>query len=136
MYVVFGTVAFADLSRSQQANAERLLADAEQYIAQHQERVGHSHDRLKLDAAPVVYVGRPSEWGNPFPLNPQTTRRACLLDYISNLLYGDQRYMLEHVRALDGKVLECWCRRRGQWQPGQLCHADVLAYLSAGVELF
>jgi len=68
--------------------------------------------------AGTVYVGRPSRWGNPYPVAEYGRARAVAL-YRQHLadrpdLVADAR------RELAGYDLACWC------QPGQLCHADVL----------
>src|SRR5699024_1203807 len=67
--------------------------------------------------AGTVYVGRPSRWGNPYPVAEYGRARAVAL-YRQHLadrpdLVADAR------RELAGYDLACWC------QPGQLCHAAV-----------
>lgn len=66
-------------------------------------------------AAPpdAVYVGRPSQWGNPFELGPKMGRAEAIV-----------RFRLEVLPFLDlaplrGKDLVCWCAPKP-------CHADVL----------
>lgn len=66
----------------------------------------------------VVYVGRPSKWGNPYSVSQHGRDQAVQLyrDYL-------QRYpqLVEAARReLPGKRLACWCRA------DELCHADVL----------
>lgn len=66
----------------------------------------------------AVYVGRPSKWGNPFPLNAEADRETVLAQYEDWLLR--QPVLLAAVRSeLRGKHLSCWCAPK-------LCHADVL----------
>jgi len=68
--------------------------------------------------AGTVYVGRPSRWGNPFPVAEYGRARAIALY---------RQYLAEHPqlaaaarRELAGWDLACWCA------PGQPCHGDVL----------
>lgn len=79
----------------------------------------------------AVYVGRPTRWGNPFPigvyvrthaeLGQEEARRLAVKDYENELLAGRLRVSVDDVRReLRGKDLVCWCR------PGEACHADVL----------
>lgn len=95
----------------------------------------------------VIYVGRPTRWGNPFLAqrwglersvavyadivrgiwNPTQFKELDDDDYASAYrLYSDWRkgfgtHPLEAARSeLRGHDLCCWCR------PGELCHADVL----------
>lgn len=81
----------------------------------------------------VVYVGRPTRWGNPFRVGQYRnyTARDAVADYISWLnrklsmrsaenAYGLPPTTREIRKALRGKDLACWCA------PGATCHADVL----------
>lgn len=76
-----------------------------------------------------VYVGRPSQWGNPFSDKPKSkaeikvdTREeaiACFREWVMG-----QPEMIERIkRELRGKVLGCWCAPKA-------CHADVLAEIA------
>jgi len=68
--------------------------------------------------AGTVYVGRPSRWGNPYPVAEYGRQQAVAL-YRQHL--ADRPDLLADARrALAGRDLACWC------QPHQLCHADVL----------
>lgn len=73
--------------------------------------------------ADTVYVGRPTKWGNPFPI-PETSA-ACAVGhfrgYVVGLLTNGTGYPLGELR---GKNLACWCRL------DQPCHADVLLELA------
>lgn len=73
-----------------------------------------------------VYIGRPSEWGNPYSHMDDTiakfkvaTRDEAVDKYREWLL--SQPELLKKVHTLKGKVLGCWCR------PMNRCHGDVLA---------
>ena len=73
----------------------------------------------------VVYVGRPTKWGNPFRVEFGVTREdACryFRDALLNpAMAGNDITNVAAIRAeLRGKDLACWCRL------DQACHADVL----------
>ena len=75
----------------------------------------------------TVYVGRPSKWGNLFPVSEHG--RAALRLYL-NWLRDDpagQAIVAAARVELPGEVLSCWC--------GALCHAEVLARLANGEAL-
>lgn len=64
-----------------------------------------------------VYIGRPSKWGNPFPLKKEADRAAVLERYEAWILTRPE--LLADLHELRGKVLGCWCAPRA-------CHGDVL----------
>ncbi len=69
----------------------------------------------------VVYVGRPSRWGNPFPVEAHG-RRAAVNRYrlwAADRAGRDPRWLA----PLAGKTLACYCPL------DQECHADVLLEL-------
>lgn len=78
----------------------------------------------------VVYVGRPTRWGNPWAVSPTVSAEAAVSFFrkwievatIDPTDTGAPRgSMKELVRAtLRGKDLACWCPL------GHPCHADVL----------
>lgn len=68
-----------------------------------------------------VYIGRPSKWGNPFPLGNYLKREHCVEDYRTWLL--EQTNLLRDLKELKGKCLGCWCKPLA-------CHGDVLAELA------
>lgn len=85
----------------------------------------------------TVYVGRPTIWGNPFPIITYGERaldlyRRWIWSEMSesematlshnggpNFSLADRRQRLNFVR-LRGKNLACWCREESP------CHADIL----------
>ena len=71
-----------------------------------------------------VYIGRPSNWGNPYRLKREEDRAAVISMYIVWLLRHPA--LLKRVGELKGKVLGCHCHPR-------LCHGDVLRALANGV---
>lgn len=74
----------------------------------------------------AVYVGRPTKWGNPYPLKrrahiPEYPRRLAVDEYRRDLVAGRLPISVASIREeLRGKVLVCWCPL------GATCHADVL----------
>lgn len=81
--------------------------------------------RDKNIPADAVYVGRPSKWGNPFPMNGEDTRQWAIDAYRGMLrhestnpdsVYYGMRAVVDELR---GKDLVCWCAP-------EACHADVL----------
>jgi uncharacterized protein DUF4326 len=73
--------------------------------------------------ANTVYVGRPSQWGNPYSAEQWGGS-------VSEAVSAYERYVLANqgsaerfrmpLHELKGKNLSCWCTL------DQLCHADVL----------
>lgn len=74
----------------------------------------------------VVYVGRPTRFGNPMPIDGFPTREAALTFYRHYLeTTPTGRRIADEARTeLRGKDLACWC------PIGQPCHADVLLELA------
>ena len=64
----------------------------------------------------AVYVGRPSDWGNPFLIGRDGTRDQVVDKYEIWLLNSSHILKIEELR---GKDLVCYCA------PDR-CHADVL----------
>jgi hypothetical protein len=71
--------------------------------------------------ASLVYVGRPSVWGNPYVEGPDGTRAEVIAKY-REYLEGNPA-LLAMTESLRGKVLACWCAP-------QACHGDVLKELA------
>ena len=69
-----------------------------------------------------VYIGRPSRWGNPFPLENGAGRNSVITAYRNRLVADltDGRMTRGELAALAGKRLMCWCHP-------QACHGHVLA---------
>lgn len=68
--------------------------------------------------AGALYVGRPTRWGNPYPVPVHGRAQAVALH---------QRHLSEHPdlidtarRELAGRDLACWCPL------DEPCHADTL----------
>jgi len=76
--------------------------------------VVHCKSRIPFD----VYIGRPSEWGNPFEIGVDGSREEVIAKYETWFL--QQPRLLAKVSELKGKTLACWCAPLA-------CHGDVLA---------
>ena len=89
---------------------------------------------------PIVYVGRGSEWGNPFVIGKDGTVEECIEKYLDHIMpYRDRgknigmakpylwEMSLAYIREkLGGKNLACWCAL------DKPCHADVLLKITKG----
>lgn len=64
-----------------------------------------------------IYIGRPSEWGNPFVIGQDGTREEVVTKYETWLL--GQPELLAKVPILKDKILGCFCTPLP-------CHGDVL----------
>lgn len=79
----------------------------------------------------VVYVGRPTEWGNPWrvggtahgAIDPVTAVKRYQAALLGDEIRGkDGRAMRDRLVELRGRDLACWC------DLDKPCHADVLLY--------
>ncbi|NLG01739.1 MAG: DUF4326 domain-containing protein [Lentisphaerae bacterium] len=68
-----------------------------------------------------IYIGRPSEWGNPFEIGKDGTRQQVINKYREWI--KSQPALMAKIPTLKGKTLGCWCYPRP-------CHGDVLAELA------
>ena len=66
-----------------------------------------------------VYIGRPSEWGNPCRISSTVPREYAIFVY-EHLLLPDPAKIRA---ALHGKILVCYCKPKP-------CHGDVLARIA------
>ena len=65
-----------------------------------------------------VYIGRPSQFGNPYVIGRDGTREEVITKY--RIWIRQQKHLTDAVRMLYGKTLACWCF------DNQACHGDVL----------
>jgi hypothetical protein len=75
-----------------------------------------------------IYIGRPSDWGNPFTHKEWTTaqfrvtnRAEAIAKFKEWILTQPQ--LLARLSELKGKTLGCWCSPLP-------CHGEVLAGLA------
>lgn len=74
--------------------------------------------------ADAIYVGRPSWWGNPYPI-VDGDRDESIRKYIRHL-ENNPGLVIDARRELKGKHLLCWCAP-------ERCHGDVLAFVADGM---
>jgi hypothetical protein len=72
----------------------------------------------------TIYVGRPSEWGNPFVCDGDKTAAVAMFERYLKLAKKEGYWFEEYIVPLRGKNLACWCPL------DQPCHADVLLRLA------
>lgn len=69
-----------------------------------------------------VYIGRPSDYGNPFKEGVDGTR-ADVIQMFEDWLLRQPKLLEQVKRELRGKVLGCWCAP-------EPCHGDILARIA------
>lgn len=66
----------------------------------------------------MSYVGRPSKYGNPYPISKTCSREQAIKYY--GMWLGSSGITVEDIKKdLKGKDLICWCAP-------EPCHADIL----------
>jgi len=82
----------------------------------------------------AVYVGRPTKFGNPFPVALVGSHEQAIERYRFWLQRGDVTFgfppQAAEIRQLRGKDLACWCPlvdKDGNKVP---CHAEILLELA------
>lgn len=75
----------------------------------------------------AIYIGRPSEWGNPFVVGKHGDRDQVLDDYVEHL-HANPEFVDRVRRRLAGCDLICWCAP-------DACHGHILRDLAMGAEL-
>jgi Domain of unknown function (DUF4326) len=84
-------------------------------------RVVNVDKREKFD----VYIGRGSDWGNPYPIGIEGDREEVIRKYQFDFDRGYLKSSKEQLLELRGKVLGCHCKPAA-------CHGDILAnYLNS-----
>jgi hypothetical protein len=68
-----------------------------------------------------IFIGRPSKWGNPFPIRADRTREQAVSSYEKWIRLKPE--LLSDLDELNGKVLGCYCKE------SELCHGDILIKL-------
>jgi hypothetical protein len=87
--------------------------------------LNQNKDTIPPDA---VYIGRPSKFGNPFPISGVVTRHRAIKKYEQWL--KQQPALLQQVRdELRGRDLVCFCSPKP-------CHGDVLLKLANQPSIF
>ena len=73
--------------------------------------------------ADAVYVGRGSDWGNPFKIGEDGTREEVIEKFEKVYVPAILKKIPDWLKPLRGKDLVCWCFP-------EACHADVLLRLA------
>ena len=68
-----------------------------------------------------IFIGRPSEWGNPYEIGKDGTRDEVIAKYEEYIRNSPQ--LLNKIASLRGKVLGCFC------SPHRRCHGEILLKL-------
>lgn len=78
-------------------------------------------DAVDLTDKDVVYIGRPSLFGNPFTIGPHGTRQEVIEKYRKWVNSQDEQAVRirKRLHNLIGKRLACYCAPNP-------CHGDVL----------
>jgi len=91
---------------------------------------GFNLQKASPNGLPVIYVGRPTKWGNPWKMTriddpTPCSREEAIQNYerhLRNKLQQDP-YFLDELR---GKDLACWCPLKDKNGNPVPCHADVI----------
>jgi hypothetical protein len=84
-------------------------------------RAGSPAARTAQAAGTYVYIGRPSQWGNPFHISPTKTRTQVIALFETYWYAPDQAPLRNAaVTELQDKVCGCYCHPKP-------CHGDVIA---------
>jgi hypothetical protein len=67
-----------------------------------------------------VYIGRGSQWGNPFSIGKDGNRKEVITKYLDWIMGKPE--LLKQLVTLKGKRIGCWCKPKD-------CHGDVLVAL-------
>ena len=67
-----------------------------------------------------IYIGRPSKWGNPFPISRAYSRERSIQLYEDYIRHNPA--LILALPELCGKVLGCHCKPKA-------CHGDILIKL-------
>jgi hypothetical protein len=84
---------------------------------------------VNLRAEPYdVYIGRGSEWGNPFVIGVDGGRTAVLKQYKEMILRSMEKDpdLVDRIRLLKGQRLGCYCKPLP-------CHGDILKEIADGL---
>lgn len=81
------------------------------------------------------YIGRPSEFGNPYThIKSKETKAEFIVSSRKEAIEKFEEHLktsglLEKIESLKGKVLGCWCVSdiRNGSESNPLCHGEVIA---------
>jgi Domain of unknown function (DUF4326) len=88
-----------------------------------------------------IYVGRPSDWGNPYTVARVGVRTSSThtFDTLTECLASYEAWLIAQPdlikrarRELRGKNLVCWCTVDLTGRAPIICHAQILARIADG----
>lgn len=82
-----------------------------------------------------VYIGRPSEFGNPFThISDKETKAEFIVSSRREAIQKFEKYLnesglIDKIDSLKGKILGCWCvsEIRDGSSKNPICHGEVIA---------
>jgi hypothetical protein len=88
------------------------------------DNIGTRVVNLRHDAC-SVYIGRPSQWGNPFVIGSIAGTRKSVIYLYSKWIMLPENSNIRHAAriVLRGKILGCYCKPLA-------CHGDLLAVIA------
>jgi hypothetical protein len=97
------------------------------------------HKQVNPNGLEIVYVGRPTKYGNPYKVQGQeghwfvfdgdepivtfdnkSSALDCCIELFREFIAHEHNASKVNVFELKGKNLSCWCKI------GEKCHADIL----------
>lgn len=79
---------------------------------------GFNLQKASTNGLPVVYVGRPTRWGNPYSVEEYGREKA--IELFQYNIMANEGLLVDIQNNLKGKNLACFCSL------DCACHADVL----------
>jgi hypothetical protein len=81
---------------------------------------------------PIIYVGRPTKWANPFKIGSNGNgvtilTRAAVIELFEIVAKKQLELDPHWLDELKGKNLSCWCGL------DEKCHADILLTMANGL---
>lgn len=71
----------------------------------------------------AIYIGRPSMWGNPFPISEHRTREQAIAKY--------KEYAIARLKREPGWLVRLWGKDLVCYCAPLKCHGDVLLEMAA-----
>lgn len=82
---------------------------------------GYLFPEGKQNDLPIVYVGRPTKWGNQYKAGENGVKDVIEAVFLFEKDLNEIALWKQSVKTqLKGKNLACWCKL------GEACHADIL----------
>lgn len=108
------------------------------------------HKQISPNGLPIIYVGRPGKWGNPFRVvkekglwvvvndenyglkmvDTQSEALGYCMEFYKDYVLHEISLGVIDISNLTGKNISCWCKI------GNPCHADILLGLANKKNVF